>query len=149
MTDFFRVPRRLGVALCLLAAGCGDTQNDPLETTEASIQPLTLSLQLTPAAIRVGESAELSWSAPLATGCVAEGDWQGVRPAAGSETVSPTGAGTYTYGAAAPASPSSVARPCRCFRCHRRRHLRRSRVWLWRSVFRPTGLKWSWASRRC
>jgi hypothetical protein len=71
------------------------------------------NLALAPANISTAQTSVLSWSSANATGCVASGAWSGARPASGSVTVAPTGAGNFTYslacsGAGGAASASAV-----------------------------------------
>jgi hypothetical protein len=45
----------------------------------------------------VGNPATLTWSSLNTTGCTASGDWSGALAASGSQTVTPSAAGTATY----------------------------------------------------
>ena len=57
----------------------------------------TTSLTLAPANITTAQTTVLSWSSANATGCVAGGAWSGARPTSGALTVTPAGAGDFTY----------------------------------------------------
>lgn len=58
----------------------------------------TVQLSLDDSSITVGQSATLSWSSTNATGLTASGDWSGPKNVpSGSEKVSPSKAGSYTY----------------------------------------------------
>ena len=54
-------------------------------------------LTVNPPAIEVGSSATLHWSVAGADACVASGDWQGPRPASGTESVTPIAPGSHNY----------------------------------------------------
>ena len=56
--------------------------------------PPTLSFSASAASVNSGGSAILSWSATDADSCTASGGWIGTKPAVGSESVGPLGAGT-------------------------------------------------------
>jgi lysophospholipase L1-like esterase len=57
----------------------------------------TVTLDLAPASIVVGGSANVIWSSTNATGCTASGAWSGTLPVNGNQSVTPVSAGTYTY----------------------------------------------------
>ncbi len=85
------------LALGLAAAACTDQAATLPPAPEPETRSLTLSLSVTPALIRAGESAEIQWSAPQATQCTAQGDWLGARAQSGRESVAPAVAGDYNY----------------------------------------------------
>lgn len=60
--------------------------------------PPEVTIAMNPASIAVGHSATLTWSSTGATACTASGSWSGARPATGSQTVTGSTAGTFTYG---------------------------------------------------
>ncbi len=72
-----------------------------LVPTPALAPPLSLSV--TPAAIYLGQSTTLAWSAANASGggsagqCFANGSWSGSQAASGTESLTPTAAGSFTY----------------------------------------------------
>jgi hypothetical protein len=85
---------RLAMSLVAgLAASCGggsyggDGGNGPRATLSISIDPATITL---------GESATITWSSN-APNCNASGAWSGNKSASGSESVTPTATGTFTY----------------------------------------------------
>ncbi|USX28336.1 DUF3443 domain-containing protein [Oxalobacteraceae bacterium OTU3CINTB1] len=57
----------------------------------------TTNLALAPANITTAQTSVLSWSSANATGCVASGAWSGARATSGAVTVTPAGAGNFTY----------------------------------------------------
>jgi hypothetical protein len=54
-------------------------------------------LSIEPAAILLGQSAELTWNAAGSTSCEASGGWTGDLPTSGSRTVTPDATGEVTY----------------------------------------------------
>jgi uncharacterized protein (TIGR03118 family) len=59
--------------------------------------PPLVSLQVQPTTVLVGQAATLSWTAAAGATCLASDAWTGSRAASGTETVTPTAAGTLTY----------------------------------------------------
>ena len=57
----------------------------------------TVSVSVKPTAITLGQSAVVSWTASAGTTCTASGGWSGMLAATGSQTVTPTAAGTDTF----------------------------------------------------
>jgi hypothetical protein len=57
--------------------------------------PPTLSLAAT--SVTVGSSTTLTWSSIIATSCTASGSWSGTQATSGSQTITPTAAGTETF----------------------------------------------------
>jgi hypothetical protein len=87
---------RSGIAMGLvgnLLAGCG---GGAYGGGGGSNPPANLTINVSPTAITVGQSATITWSSNGNT-CTASGDWTGTRPGDGNETVTPAGAGTFTY----------------------------------------------------
>ena len=85
---------RVQVALCVgLLVGCG---GGGYGGGGSSNPPATLTISVEPTTITLGQSATVTWTTNGAT-CTASGAWSGTRAASGSESVSPTEAGTYTY----------------------------------------------------
>jgi hypothetical protein len=74
-----------------LIAGCGGSYSDGDGTSAA-----TVSISVNPTTITLGQSATLTWSSNAGS-CTASGEWTGAKPSAGSETVTPTRAGTLSY----------------------------------------------------
>ena len=58
--------------------------------------PATLQISVEPETITLGESATVSWSSN-ARNCQASGAWSGQKTSTGSETVTPTATGSFTY----------------------------------------------------
>jgi subtilisin family serine protease len=61
---------------------------------------VSVTLDLTPTTINVGQSATLAWTIANATSCTASGDWPtngAIAPTNGSLMVTPASAGSYTY----------------------------------------------------
>lgn len=75
----------LGVVLAMLLVG-----------SPAQAAP-TLTFSADPTTITLGESVTLTWNTEGATEVTASGDWDGTKAAAGTEDVTPDGAGTFTY----------------------------------------------------
>ncbi len=101
----FTTPAWMADALLLLDAGLG------------SASPSIL-ISASPAAIPLGQSSTLTWSSTSADGCIATGDWSGLRSVSGSEVVTPssTGAKTYTLSCSGPGgtnSSSAMVNVCR------------------------------------
>jgi trimeric autotransporter adhesin len=61
-----------------------------------------LSFTTSATAIPVGGSAALTWSTTNATECTASSAWSGSKGPSGSETVNPSGSGTYTISCTGP-----------------------------------------------
>ncbi len=57
----------------------------------------TVTLSAAPATITLGQSSTLSWSSSTGTTCTASGGWSGTRGVSGTESVTPTAAGSATY----------------------------------------------------
>lgn len=56
---------------------------------------VTITFDAAPLTVASGAAATLSWSTTGATGCVAEGGWDGARPTTGTEPVTPHTTTTY------------------------------------------------------
>jgi len=59
------------------------------------VPPVTLSVA--PEVISLGASATLTWSSPTAATCAADGAWTDTITTAGTQVVTPTTAGVYSY----------------------------------------------------
>lgn len=55
------------------------------------------AVSVSPASITVGSSATLTWNAINSSGCAASGSWSGSQADSGTQSVSPSAAGTNTY----------------------------------------------------
>ena len=62
-----------------------------------SLSPGEPSIAVSPAAIALGSSATLSWSAVNVSGCTASGSWSSARAPSGTMMLTPTTTGTNTY----------------------------------------------------
>jgi uncharacterized protein (TIGR03118 family) len=60
------------------------------------LQP-TMSFNVSPATIVVGQSAALTWTVSDASSCVASGSWAGAQALSGTQNVTPTTSGNVTY----------------------------------------------------
>ncbi len=58
----------------------------------------TVTIALVPSDLAIGSAAALTWSATTATACEASGAWTGSVPISGTQSISPSAAGTYDYG---------------------------------------------------
>jgi uncharacterized protein (TIGR03118 family) len=72
----------------LAACGGGGGSSNPAATAQLTVAPTTIT---------AGQSATLTWSSNLGTGCTASGAWTGAQPATGTLDVTPTATGTVTY----------------------------------------------------
>jgi hypothetical protein len=74
---------------------------------------LDMTLQATPAKLKVGETATLKWVTKGATSCSANGAWAGSMPRSGSRVVTVGSAGSYenVFYCQNPDSSSSAALP--------------------------------------
>jgi hypothetical protein len=77
-----------------LNAGYGFIQAD---AALAQIPPAAPTLTLSASSVTVGGSVTITWSSVGTTGCTASGDWSGALKASGSQTLTPSAAGTLTY----------------------------------------------------
>jgi uncharacterized protein (TIGR03118 family) len=57
----------------------------------------TVSVTVKPTAIALGQSAVVTWTSNTGTNCTAGGAWSGSLAATGTQTVTPTAAGTETF----------------------------------------------------
>lgn len=80
----------------LSCTGTGGTSTKNVTVTVNTPAP-TLTITPSPATITLGQSSTLSWSAADVTSCTASGEWSGTKAAAGSQTVTPTSAGTKNF----------------------------------------------------
>jgi uncharacterized protein (TIGR03118 family) len=59
--------------------------------------PASTSISVAPTTIMVGQKATITWSSNSGTTCMANGDWSGSKSASGTDTITPTAAGTFNY----------------------------------------------------
>jgi hypothetical protein len=57
----------------------------------------SVTLNLSPTSVGVGQSATLTWTVSGATSCSASGSWSGSKGPSGTLTVTPSAAGSYSY----------------------------------------------------
>ncbi len=57
----------------------------------------TVSVSVNPTTINLGQSAVVTWASSSGTSCTASGGWSGTLAATGTQTVTPTAAGTDTF----------------------------------------------------
>ncbi len=97
---------------CSNAIGAAAATPVTLDVT-APPPPAAPKLTSTASSIVLGASMTLTWSSVSATSCTASGAWSGTMATSGTQTVTPTAAGTDTYtltcsNAGGASSPSSV-----------------------------------------
>jgi hypothetical protein len=66
-------------------------------TLAVDAPPVAPTLTLTAPSIAVGSSTTISWSSVNATSCTASGTWTGTLATSGTQTLTPTTEGAYTY----------------------------------------------------
>src|SRR2546423_1829706 len=64
------------------------------DAASTATPPPTVTLAVSPAVVKVGENATLTWTATNATSCAASGAWNGTQAVSGSQIVKPTSPGT-------------------------------------------------------
>ena len=77
-----------------------NVQADHAITASFSLIPVpapVITISGAPATISVGQSSILTWSTLYANSCTASGDWSGSKATAGTQTVTPSAAGTANY----------------------------------------------------
>lgn len=63
----------------------------------AAPAPAAVSVTVKPTSISLGQSAVVTWASNSGTNCTASGSWSGSLAASGTQTVTPTAAGTDTF----------------------------------------------------
>ena len=81
----------LYIALATFIVACGGGYGGGSSTPAA-----TVTISVTPTSITLGQSATLSWTTNGST-CNASGAWSGAQAATGTQTITPTAAGTETF----------------------------------------------------
>jgi uncharacterized protein (TIGR03118 family) len=87
---------RLILGACLLSlalSACGGGSSGGM----GSGPPPSISLEVSPQSITLGQSATLTWSSGSGMSCTASGAWSGAEPASGSQVVTPETAGSLSY----------------------------------------------------
>lgn len=77
----------LAIGISALLAGCGG----------GGLDAPSVGLGVAPPTIPLGNSATLSWTSTGAVSCTASGAWTGPRAINGTEMVTPSAVGVYTY----------------------------------------------------
>ncbi|HMH89252.1 MAG TPA: S8 family serine peptidase, partial [Steroidobacteraceae bacterium] len=80
-----------------VAAGYGLVQANLAANMVPATLPPAPTLTLASSSIIVGSSTTLTWSSANNQGCTASGSWTGALASSGTQTVTPTAAGTDTY----------------------------------------------------
>ena len=81
------VTRTCALITAALLASCGTS----------GLDAPSIGLGVSPPVIPLGSSSTLSWTTSGAISCTASGDWSGPRPINGSEVMTPTTTGTFSY----------------------------------------------------
>jgi hypothetical protein len=79
---------------------CANANGNSAATTvtlDVTAPTPTATLTASASSIVVGSTATLTWVSTNATGCTASGSWSGTLATSGSQTVTPTAAGSDTY----------------------------------------------------
>ena len=87
-TTLARVATLLGAGLLMSCGGGSYGGGD-------SNPPASLTISISPTTITLGQTATVTWTSNAP--CTASGAWSGTKAASGSEIVTPTQAGTFTY----------------------------------------------------
>jgi len=88
--------KRLALVVCLVAglAACGGSGGGNIVPSPS--KP-TVTISASPTTITTGKSSKLTWSSKNATSCTASGSWSGSVATSGSQMVTPSATGKYTY----------------------------------------------------
>jgi hypothetical protein len=78
-------------------SGYGFVQADAAFALIPQVVPAAPTLSLSTSSIVAGSSATITWSSANATGCTASGGWSGALATSGTQSETPTAAGTDTY----------------------------------------------------
>ena len=93
MKNFRGIAGYLGILSLALVQGCGGGYHSP----SSSMTPATITINVNPTSITLGQSTTLIWSASSGTTCTASGAWSGAQAVTGSVTETPTAAGTEMF----------------------------------------------------
>ncbi len=87
-----------------VTAGYGGDTNNTASTSSAATLTITTpppkptaTISVSPTSITQGASATITWSSTNATTCTASGAWSGSEATSGTQSVTPTAAGSLTY----------------------------------------------------
>lgn len=84
-------------AACLLLVSCSGGGGGGGGGSTAISNPVIVSIGANPTALTAGQSTTLAWSSSNATSCQASGAWSGAVALSGTQLVTPSAAGTFTY----------------------------------------------------
>jgi hypothetical protein len=99
----------LGACLLLVSCGGGSSAGGASSSSTnastsassaasaAASNPVIVSIGANPTALTVGQTTTLTWSSSNASACQASGAWSGTVATAGTQLVTPSAAGTFTY----------------------------------------------------
>lgn len=85
----------MGMFCLLILQSCGGSSYGGGGGSSSNPTPITISVQ--PTTVVAGQSATVTWSVTAGSSCTASGAWSGPEPLSGTQTVSPTAAGTDMY----------------------------------------------------
>jgi subtilisin family serine protease len=77
--------------------GYGFVQANTAATLIPAVAPVAPTLTMASPSIVAGASTTLTWSSANTTGCTASGSWSGALASSGTQTVTPSAAGSDTY----------------------------------------------------
>ena len=99
--EIYQAMRTSALPLALPApnfnSGYGLVQADAAFALMPLVAPALPTLTLAPSAIALGNATAITWSSVNSTGCTASGSWSGALAANGTQSVTPSAAGTDTY----------------------------------------------------
>lgn len=81
------------IAVALVLTACGGYGNK--QSTPPA--PPVVTLAIAPESVLVGEATTLTWSADGGAGCVASDAWSGAEPLSGTQSFTPSSAGTLRF----------------------------------------------------
>jgi hypothetical protein len=85
----------IAMLCCLLLSSCGGSGYG--SGTMPMSTPATVTLSVSPSTITLGQSVTVTWSSSAGTSCTAGGAWSGAQMSSGSQTVTPTVAGSASF----------------------------------------------------
>lgn len=81
----------------LTCSGQGGSGSASATVTVGALPAPTALISVSPSTITLGSSATLQWSSTNATSCEASSAWSGTEPTSGTQSVTPTAAGSDSY----------------------------------------------------
>jgi hypothetical protein len=85
------------IPVWLFCSGDGGTTASVATVLVKTPPPPTVTLQIAPNSIVLGQTASVSWTTSYADSCTASGAWTGSEPVTSKLNVSPASSGTLTY----------------------------------------------------